>query len=145
MIVIPARNGISSYMISFRRGDYVIEELQKFLKEKGIDAGVFTSGIGSFDICNLHAISTTELPPKDTYYKLVGPVELGSLGGSVAGGEPHIHIVVSDAATDKVYVGHLEPGSRCCYRVEVGLLVFDGVKTKRLRDEKTGLIDIVEA
>ncbi|WP_319415390.1 PPC domain-containing DNA-binding protein [Marispirochaeta aestuarii] len=145
MLAIPAANGIECYMISFRRGELIIEELRKFLKEKNIDAGVFTSGIGSFDICNLHAITSTGLPPVDKYYNLEGPVEVGSLGGSVAGGEPHIHVVVSDPPNDKVYVGHLEPGSRCCYRVEVGLIAFKGVKTTRVTDEKTGLIDIVEA
>lgn len=145
MLAIRASQGVESYMISFRRGEMVIEELRKFLKENNIDAGVFTCGIGSFDICNLHAITNTDLPPVDKYYNLTGPVEVGSLGGSVAGGEPHIHAVVSDPPNDKVYVGHLEPGSRCCYRVEIGLLAFTGIKTTRVTDEKTGLIDIMEA
>jgi predicted DNA-binding protein with PD1-like motif len=132
-------------MISFRRGDLVIEELTKFLEKEGIDAALITSGIGSFDICNLHTITTTGLPPIDRQIRLEGPVEVGSLLGSVAGGAPHIHVVVHEVAKDTVHVGHLEPGSRCCYRVEIGLTVMTGVKTKRLTDQKTGLIDIVEA
>jgi predicted DNA-binding protein with PD1-like motif len=145
MLAIPAKAGVETYMISFRRGDLVIEELTKFLEKKGIDAALITSGIGSFDICNLHTITTTGLPPIDRQIRLEGPVEVGSLLGSVAGGAPHIHVVVHEVAKDKVHVGHLEPGSRCCYRVEIGLTVLTGVKTKRLTDEKTGLIDIVEA
>ncbi len=145
MLAIHAKNGIETYMVSFRRGDLIIEELEKFLKEKGIDAALITSGIGSFDICNLHTITSTDLPPVDKRITLKGPVEVGSLLGSVAGGSPHIHVVVHDVKNDKVYVGHLEPGSRCCYRVELGLTVLKNVRTKRISDEKTGLIDIVEA
>ena len=74
-----------------------------------------------------------------------GPIEVGSLGGSVAGGEPHLHVVVHDVAADKVYVGHLEPGSRVCFRLELGLLLLDGIKTRRVTDPRTGLTDIVAA
>lgn len=145
MLSIQAKQGTETYMISFRRGDLILEELEKFLKEKGIDAALISSGIGSLDICNMHTITSTDLPPVDKHISLKGPVEVGSLQGSVAGGSPHIHVVVHDVTKDKVYVGHLEPGSRCCYRVELGLTVLKGVRTKRLTDEKTGLIDIVEA
>jgi predicted DNA-binding protein with PD1-like motif len=145
MIVIPAKNGVRTYMVSFRRGDMVIEELEKFLQKEKIDAALITSGIGSFDICNIHTITSTGLPPADRQMHLEGPVEVGSLQGSVAGGSSHIHVVVEDVANGKVYVGHLEPGTRCCYRVELGLIVLNDVKTKRLSDPKSGLIDIVEA
>jgi len=145
MIVIPASNGVRTCMVSFRRGDLILEELTKYLEKEGIDAALITSGLGSFDICNIHTITTTGLPPIDKQIRLEGPVEVGSLLGSVAGGVPHIHVVIHDVANDKVYVGHLEPGTRCCYRVELGLTVMTGVKTKRISDERTGLIDIVEA
>jgi len=144
MLIIPAVQGTKDYMISFRRGDFIIEELEKFLKKENIDAALITSGIGSFDICNMHTISSTDLPPVDRQIQLKGPVEIGSLMGSVAGGFPHIHVVVHDVQQDKVYVGHLEPGSRCCYRVEIGLTVLVDVRTKRITDQKTGLIDIIE-
>ena len=143
MLSIEATRGTRTFMISFRRGDYIIEELRQMLKKENIDAALITSGIGSLDICKLHTIITTGLPPKDTYYNLEGPIEVGSMHGSVAGGEPHIHIVVHDTVNDKVYIGHLEEGTRCCYRVELGLIVLNEIKTKRVTDTKTGLIDIV--
>lgn len=70
---------------------------------------------------------------------------MGALHGSVSGGELHIHVVVHDTANDKLYVGHLEPGTRCCFRVEMGLLVLEDVKTKRVTDSEIGLIDIMPA
>lgn len=143
MLTIPAPGVVRTFMISFRRGDYVIEELRKFIQREGIDAALITSGIGSLDICKLHTITNTGLPPEERYLKLEGPIEVGSLQGSVAGGEPHIHIVVHDVAQDQLYVGHLEEGSRCCFRMEMGLLVLEGVKTRRVLDPQTGLVDIV--
>lgn len=145
MLAIPAPGAVRTMMISFRRGDYVIEELRKLFEEQGIDAALITSGIGSFDICKLHTITNTGLPPEERYLKLEGPIEVGSLQGSVAGGEPHIHIVVHDVAKDELHVGHLEEGSRCCFRLELGLIVLEGVRTKRIVDPETALVDIVAA
>ena len=143
MLSIEATHGTRAFMISFRRGDYIIEELRKMLKKEGVDAALITAGIGSFDICKLHTIVSTGLPPEDRYFNIEGPVEVGTMHGSIAGGEPHIHIVAHDTLNDKVYIGHLEEGTRCCYRVELGLIILNEIKTKRLTDTKTGLIDIV--
>jgi len=90
-------------------------------------------------------ITGTGLPPEDRYFTLEGPIEVGALHGSVAGGKPHIHVVVHDTAHDNLYVGHLEPGTRCCFRVELGLIVLEGVKTERVTDSEIGLIDIMPA
>ena len=144
MLTIEAPGAVRTMMISFRRGDYVIEELCAMLEREGIDAALITSGIGSFDICKLHTITNTGLPPKERYLTLEGPIEVGSLQGSVAGGEPHIHVVVHDVAKDEVHIGHLEEGSRCCFRVELGLIVLQGVHTTRVTDPETNLIDIVQ-
>jgi predicted DNA-binding protein with PD1-like motif len=130
-------------MLSFRRGEYIIEEMREMLSAEGVDAALITSGIGSFDICKMHTITGTGVPPGERYFTLEGPVEVGSLQGSVAGGEPHIHVVVHDVAKDEVHIGHLEPGTRCCFRVEMGLIVLEGVKTARVTDPETGLVDIV--
>ena len=143
MLVIPAPNAVRTMMISFRRGDYVIEELRQMFEREGIDAALITSGIGSLDICKLHTITNTGLPPQERYLTLEGPIEVGSLQGSVAGGEPHIHVVVHDVAQDELHVGHLEDGSRCCFRLEMGLIVLEGVRTKRVVDPETTLVDIV--
>lgn len=145
MLVLEAPGAGRTMMVSFRKGDYIIEELRALFQREGIDAALITSGIGSFDICKLHTITGTTLPPGERYFSLEGPIECGSLQGSVAGGEPHIHVVVDHVGEDKVYVGHLEPGSRCLFRVELGITVLDGVRTRRVTDPETGLTDIVAA
>lgn len=145
MLSFKAPGPVRTFMVTFRRGDDIIEELRALFKKEGIESALITSGIGSLDVCKLHTITNTGLPPQERYFSLEGPIEVGALQGSVAGGEPHIHVVVHDVAQDKVYVGHLEPGSRCCFRLELGLTVLDGVKTKRVVDPQTGLVDIVPA
>ena len=142
MLIIPEIKGTKTMMVSFRKGDLIIEGLREYFKKEGIDAALITSGIGSMDICNLHTITGTTLPPVDRHFTLEGPIEVGSLQGSVAGGEPHIHVVVDDVQNGKMYVGHLEPGSRCLFRVELGIVVLSGVKTKRVKDPETNLVDI---
>ena len=95
------------------------------------------------DLCKIHTIEHVNLPPNDLFIDLEGPIEVSSLLGSIAGGEPHIHVTVQDVQNNKVFCGHLEAGSRCCYRVEIGLILFRDVTTQRVVDEATGLIDIM--
>lgn len=144
MIEIEAKKGIRYFMLSLRRGDFVIESIREFVKKHNIDAGFIISGIGSMDICILHYIKTTGLPPKDKYITIEGPLEIGGFQGSIAGGEPHIHIVVYDQNKDLTFIGHLEEGSRCCYRIEFGIIALTGVETKRIKDKSTGLPEIIE-
>ena len=143
MICLEAPQSARTMLVYLSRGDYVIEELTALLEKEGVDAALVVGGIGSLDICKLHTITRTTIPSKDRYFSLEGPIEVGSLLGSVAGGVPHIHVVVDDVANDKVYVGHLEPGSRVNYRMEFGIVVLDGLKTRTVTDPETGLVGIV--
>ena len=145
MLAVEAPKGARTLMLYFRRGELVLEELKKFIEKEGINTALVVGGLGSFDICHLHTISHTEMPPKDYFFTLEGPLEVGSLQGTIAGGEPHIHVVLHDTAKDKVYVGHLEPGSRCCYVMEMGLIILDGVRTERRTDPETNLRGIFPA
>ncbi len=143
MITIEAPGRVRTFLIYFQRGDYIVEKLMELLKREGADAGLILSGVGSFDIIKLHTITKTTLPSQDRFFTLEGPIEVGSIQGSIAGGEPHIHVVVDDVANSKVYVGHLEPGTRVCYRAELGVMLFEGVKTKRVVNPETHLVDVL--
>lgn len=145
MLAFEAPGATRMIMLSFRRGEYLMEELGEFLAREAIDTALITSGIGSFDICKLHTITSASVPPTTKHMLLEGPVEIGSLQGTVAGGEPHIHVVVDDVARDTKYVGHLHAGSRCCFLIELGLIVLEGVKTERVTDSETQLVGVVPA
>jgi predicted DNA-binding protein with PD1-like motif len=145
MEVIPDHGAIRSVMIAFRRGEDVVQGLRDYVTSSHLDTGFVVSGVGSFDICNLHYITTTGLKTADAHISLKGPIEIGSLQGTIAAGEPHLHVVVRNDADGIIYCGDLEPGSRCCYRVELGIIIMHGVKSIRRIDGQTGLIDIVNA
>ena len=73
MISIEAPGAVRTMKISFHRGDYIIEELRELVKKEGVDAALITSGIGSFDVCKLHTITGTGLPPEERYFTPEGP------------------------------------------------------------------------
>ncbi len=88
MISIEAPGAVRTMMISFRRGDYIIEELQKLLKKEGVDAALITSGIGSFDICKLHTITRQTFPQRIAISTLRGPSKWEPCMGQSPAGNP---------------------------------------------------------
>ncbi len=68
MIVIPADKGYDVALVAFKRGEYILEGLTDYIKEKNVDAGLIISGIGTLDICRIHTIEHTNLPPDDIYF-----------------------------------------------------------------------------
>ena len=133
-------NKISAMMVTFKRGDLLVEQLTQLLRDEGIETALITSGLGAFDRCNLHVIGGTGLPAVEEFIHLEGPIEVGSIQGTVIGGQPHIHVVVQDVANDRVYAGHLEPDSRVCYRAAVGLVILTDQSMRMGQDPQTGLV-----
>lgn len=53
----------------------------------------------------------------------------------IAGGDPHLHVVVS-CGENEVYGGHLEEGCEVLYLAEVAILVFNEHRMARSRDNE---------
>jgi len=121
-------------LVMFDRDDLMLEGLQEVVKQEQIDTAAITGGIGSFSRICLHTITTTALQPVDKYWSFTGAIELGSVQGSVIGGDVHAHISVYDWDSKTTFLGHLEPGSVVAYRAEVSLVVLEGVQTERYMD-----------
>ena len=113
---------LRTIIVRFDYQDLLLEGIYKVIREEGIDTGYVTGGIGTFDVCRMHMITTTGFPPKDRIVEMEGPIELLTLQGFIAGSQPHIHMTVSD--TEQAYGGHLEPGCRILYLGEVRIDVF---------------------
>lgn len=62
----------------------------------GIDTAAITGGIGSLQRIRLHTITTTAVQPADKYWNFTGAIELGSVQGSVIGGEIHARVSAFD-------------------------------------------------
>lgn len=117
------------------QGDYVLESIQKVLDEEGIKDGYIASGIGTLDYCVLHMVTTTGYPPVEVYPKWDDkPLELVSLSGIIANGQPHLHTVISDK--DKAVAGHMEPGCRILYLGEVVIQELKGQALERVKNSK---------
>ena len=121
-------------LVMFDRDDLLLEGLQEVVRKEGIDTAAITGGIGSLQRIHLHTITTTAVQPADKYWNFTGAIELGSVQGSVIGGELHAHVSAFDWDSKSTYIGHLEPGSVVAYRAEVSLSVLEGVSTERYND-----------
>jgi len=143
MNAIESIGAVKATLITLGRGEYVLESLRDYLRSMQLSTAVICSGIGSLDQANLHTIVGTGLPPEERYYKLEGPIEVTGLQGTVAGGEPHLHVVCRHETTGIVYVGHIENKTRVCYRIELTLLAFEGVYTEWMV-YPNGLVDVIK-
>jgi hypothetical protein len=120
-------------ILSFDRGDKLREGIRDKLRELGIRNAVLVSAIGTFEKARFHRITTTNALPEDEIIEVKGPMELSSVDGIVADGEPHFHMVFQDL--DRAYAAHLEDGSVVCYLAEVVLAELKGVELERVPNE----------
>ncbi len=125
MQIITAESPMRALLLILERGDDVLACVREALAREGARTGLVTAGIGSFSVLKMHTITTAEPPANDLYMETSGPIEVGSMLGSIANGEPHIHLVAHHTAEDRTYIGHLEPGTLVAWRAEVGLILFD--------------------
>jgi predicted DNA-binding protein with PD1-like motif len=135
MEVMPYAGQTQVVTIGFQPGEMLLESIKDAIAAQGIRNGAVVSGIGTFKTCRMHYIEHTEFPPKDRIFTLNKPLELLSVNGLIADGEPHLHIVVS-CGENEVYGGHLEEGSEVLYLAEIAILVFNEHKMIRQLDQE---------
>lgn len=133
MEVIPYAGATRYLVIGFQPGELLLESLREALAAQGVRNGVVISGIGTLKACRMHYILHTGFPAHDQIYTLTKPLELLSVNGLIADGEPHLHIVVS-CGEDEVYGGHLEEGSEVLYLAEIAVLALDELELRRRLD-----------
>jgi hypothetical protein len=121
--------------LGIQPGEMLLESIQQACRDRDIRNGAVVSGIGTLKTCHMHYIEHTDFPPTDRFYRLEEPLELLSVSGIIADGEPHLHIVVS-RGEDRVYAGHLEPGSEVAYLAEIAILKCNDLAMTRRLDER---------
>jgi len=120
-------------IVALEPGEMLLESIREAIARHDIRNGVVVSGIGTLRTCHMHYIEHTDFPPKDRFFRLVKPLELVSVSGLIADGEPHLHIVVSCGETE-VWAGHLEPESEVAYLAEIAILKFNDLAMVRRTD-----------
>ncbi len=120
-------------ILSFDRGEKLLEGIRDKLKELGIKNAVLLSAIGTFEKARFHRIKNTNQEAEDEFFTIESPMEFSSVDGIVADGEPHFHMTFQDL--DRAYAAHLEDDSIVCYLAEIVLAEIKGVRLTRIRNE----------
>lgn len=121
-------------VVSLTPGDLFLESIEEIVRKEKIETAVVTSGIGSFRTFKYHTITWTGMPPKDKFFQIEAPIEIGGIQGLIVQGEPHLHISFHDCQTGETSTGHIEHGCEVCYLVEVCMAVISGINLKKVKD-----------
>lgn len=124
-----------TFILKLEQGEYLLESINALIKEKNIANAVIVSGIATFDRSVLHMISTTDYPIQ-TYIdrRTDVPLEVVSIDGFIADGDPHIHCTISDRHC--AYAGHVLEGCRILYLGEIVLEEILDLDIERRLNEK---------
>ena len=121
-------------IVSLGYGDLLLESIRQVAREADIHTGIVMTGIGSLTHGHIHAVVTNDMPPRDEYLQLPGPLEVVGYGGIIADYQPHLHINLMDAA-GKYYGGHVEEGCSVLTLQEISILRVPDLRlTRRIRD-----------
>lgn len=118
--------------------ELLLESIQAAIDSEGIQDGVIISGIGTLKTGVFHYITGTGFPAEDRCFNVEGPLELLSLSGIIAAGEPHLHGMVSEKE-GAAHGGHIEPGCRVAYLAEIAIQVCSEAKLTRCFDAGAGV------
>ncbi len=130
MITLNHTGPVDVIIVGMEPGDMLLESIEAALREHNVQNGVVVSGIGTLKTCRMHHIEHTDFPPEDRIFTLEKPLELVSVSGVIADGQPHLHIVVS-YRDEEVYAGHLEDHSEVLYLAEIAILKFNALEMTR--------------
>ena len=130
--------GVETLVVGLGPGEMLLESIREAIKKAGFRNGAVISAAGTLKTCRMHFVEDTGLPPKDRIVTVEPPLELVSLSGVIADGEPHLHVVVS-RRDEAVYAGHLEEGSEVLYLAEVAIVGWQDIMMKRQPDKNTGV------
>jgi len=123
------------FILSLSPGDFVLESIKDLIKKENVKNAIVISAIGTLDQYRMHYVLTTDFPPKNKFEHWKDkPLELAHIGGIIANGEPHLHVIVSDS--EKAYAGHLEDSCRVLYLAEIVIIEIRDLNLKRVRDER---------
>lgn len=122
-------------------GEDVQQSLEALAAELHISAGAVLSGAATLKRACLHMVTTTGYPSKQAYLNLTGAIEVASINGIIAGGQPHLHATITDSS-GAAFGGHLEPGCIVLYLAELVVVKFEGPNLTRVKHPQTGIAQL---
>ena len=129
---------MKTHAFRLRPGQNLREEIEKFVKEKNIKAGVILTCVGNLKKAIIRMADAKETKT----YEDDGSFEIISLVGTVETGNSHLHIAISDKEGN-IFGGHLKEGSVVGVTAEIVIGELEGVTFRRELDEDTGYDELV--
>ena len=122
-------------VLRFKYHTDLLAALERMVKEQKIKNASILSAIGSVRSYQYHTVSNTTLPSKNVFVKNTdASADIVSMNGYVIDGRVHAHITFADP--DKIFGGHLEPGTEVFTFAIVTIGVFkDGIDLSRIDDK----------
>ncbi len=113
------------YRIRIDKGAMLLETISSVIQKNGIRDGAVLTAAGSLGVCTFHGVGGS----KQT---VTEDMEINHLGGVIADGQPHLHVVLSTAKRG-AFGGHLEEGCRVSNHVELTIAQFTGEPLERVK------------
>lgn len=122
------------YRIRLDRDDLLLESILDAIGKNNIQDGAVLTAAGSLQECTFHGVVSLAAKPEQEFTTVREPMEILSINGIIAGGEPHLHMTLSNPKG--AFGGHLEKGCRVLYRAELTIAKFAGVALARKPNEQ---------
>ena len=107
------------------RDDLLLESIMDIIKKHGIQDGAVLTAAGSLQQCTFHGVTTLDPKPVQKFTTRKEVMEILSINGIIAAGEPHLHMTLSGVG-GAAFGGHLENGCKVLYRAELTIARFSG-------------------
>ncbi|MGH9657965.1 MAG: PPC domain-containing DNA-binding protein [Bryobacteraceae bacterium] len=117
------------YRLRLDRDDLLLESILEAIAKHDIQDGAVLTAAGSLQECTFHAVVSLAAKPEQKFTTRRGAMEILSIGGIIAAGEPHLHMTLSNL--DGAFGGHLEKGCKVLYRAELTIAKFAGTPLAR--------------
>lgn len=113
------------YRVRVDKDASLLESISAVIKKNGIQDGAVLTAAGALSVCTFHGVGGSKQTIEED-------MEINHLGGVIAGGEPHLHVILTNAKRG-AFGGHLENGCKVGNRVELTIARFTGTPLERVK------------
>ncbi len=112
------------------RNDLLLESINAIIRKHNIQDGAVLTAAGSLQECTFHGVTSLAAKPEQKFTTKKEIMEILSVNGIIAAGEPHLHMTLS-GVDGNAFGGHLENGCKVLYRAELTIMKFSGAPLAR--------------
>ncbi len=127
---------MKTYAVRIRPGQDLRKEIDRFVSENNIQAGIILTCVGNLSKAVLRMANASII---NTYEE---SLEIVSLVGTMEEGNSHLHIALADKA-GHVIGGHLKEGSLVGVTAELVIGALENTSFRREFDKETGYEELV--